>query len=522
LATANENAAPGDTIYLRGGIYDSPVLPVNSGKSGARISYRAYGREEVTIHNTSVMPGEYFYYGIALLGVSYITVDGINVDNPVGSIPEGKGRPLMITNGASYNEISNCDIDGNGDATIQWWRGDHGAAPVTHNWMHDCTIHHTGQLGASGSSVDDWGGMQIGVPDYDSESEHNTIENCVFYSGGHHNLETFTKYNVIRNCYFHHEGSMPNNTGLTPVYGPDSVPPAAEPNLWGNRNIQIYDGYNSDGVFNLLEGNRFGYAGPPPDDDGGDGLTITAPKNIIRYNYIFNSLNNGVLFKTGTDSYADNNRFYNNTIYKSGRYRNTGPQWQGYSFRWYGSYVRNGNVIINNIMNTYGGSVEMNTNSGSNRIENNWMTADGSPLFVNTDVSNPMSRINPDLRLRINSRCINRGIPLTATRAAGSNSVKLVVEDALFFQDGTWGSALTHGVTLFPDWIAIGTVDNVVQIKSIDYATNTITLMEPRNWSAQAPVWLYRNSSGEIVLYGSAPDIGASEYKGMPALIGIK
>jgi hypothetical protein len=28
-------------------------------------------------------------------------------------------------------------------------------------------------------------------------------------------------------------------------------------------------------------------------------------------------------------------------------------------------------------------------------------------------------------------------------------------------------------------------------------------------WSDGAPIWLYKNSSGQQVLYGTAPDLGA-------------
>jgi hypothetical protein len=72
---------------------------------------------------------------------------------------------------------------------------------------------------------------------------------------------------------------------------------------------------------------------------------------------------------------------------------------------------------------------------------------------------------------------------------------------------------LTHGVTLFPDWIAIGTVGNVVAIASINYATNTITLASPMTWNANDKIWLYKDSSGRLVLKGAAPDIGAHEFE---------
>ena len=96
---------------------------------------------------------------------------------------------------------------------------------------------------------------------------------------------------------------------------------------------------------------------------------------------------------------------------------------------------------------------------------------------------------------------------------SGSGSTTLKADDALYFQDGTWGSDLARGA-LHADWIAIGTVNNAVQISSINYATNTITMASPMTWASGAPIWLYRKSDGTRVLYGSAPDYGAHEYSG--------
>jgi hypothetical protein len=115
----------------------------------------------------------------------------------------------------------------------------------------------------------------------------------------------------------------------------------------------------------------------------------------------------------------------------------------------------------------------------------------------------------PDLRLKSSSGAINKGTHLTTARSSGSNSKILDVEDAMYFQDGTWGSILSD---IKPDWIAIGSVNNVVQIKSIDYKSNRITLASPSNWKDKDKVWLYRKSDGAIVLNGDFPDIGANEF----------
>jgi len=516
LNTANSNVSPGDTVYLRGGTYNTHIFPARSGDASNRITYTAYSGETPIIRNTTT-PYATYYHGIALTGRNYIKIIGVTVDNPINEVPLGKSRPLMITHGGSYNEIANCIIDGNGGGTIQIWKGNSDLGPeyaAKFNWIHDNYIIRTGSVS---TNCDDDGGMQIGVPAYDNVSGYNTIENNVFYAGGHHNLETYTKYNVIRNNIFHHEnGSFTAPNPPCPYRG-------GGPNgdQYGNRNIQIYDGYNED-KFNLIEGNKFGHSGQPPDDDGGDGFTLTAPKNIVRYNAIYNSQNNGILMKTGASSYADYNRIYNNTIYYSGSWYSGSGQWQGANFRWYGSYARVGNVIKNNILYSYGpggkdwtgGSATIYTD---NTVINNFCTdpqpgrcsANGNPLLVNPDISDPTSLTLPDLRLQSNSPAIDGGTHLTLAKGSGNNSTTLVVDDALYFQDGTWGSSLSN---IQADWIAIGSVDNVVQIKSINYSTNTITLKSPMSWSDRAKIWLYKKSDGERVLYGSAPDFGAYEF----------
>ena len=131
---------------------------------------------------------------------------------------------------------------------------------------------------------------------------------------------------------------------------------------------------------------------------------------------------------------------------------------------------------------------------------------------MNPDLTQPASKTLPDLRLQSSSEAIDRGTHLTATVGTGSNSSSLVVADAMYFQDGTWGSDLARGVTLFPDWISIGTVTNGVQISRIDYSSNTITLASSMTWSNGARIWLYKNSKGVGVLSGAAPDMGAYEY----------
>lgn len=515
LAYANSNLLPGDTVILREGTYNFHILPLRSGTREAPINYAAHENEVPVISNGTKTYATYFH-GLALPGKSWISIKGIHfVRNE--SATYHKTRLMEITGGSSYNEISNCVFDGKSEfCVVRIWDGkslpNPSGDPCIHNWIHDSTFKNIGELIVKNSDVDDVGGFYIGVPTYDNHSNYNTIEKCTFYGGGHHNLETYTKFNVIRSNFFHHEGSMPNNTGLDARFGPD------ENGMYGNRNIQIYDGHDSDGMFNLIEANRFGTSGPPPDDEGGDGLTITAPKNIIRYNYVFNALNNTVYFKYGGFSYPHHNRFYNNTLYKSGRYQNSnnitpGAYWQGALVRFHPNVVIRDTKLKNNIFYQFGGQDEIKiseTNIAGTGTEliNNWHTSQGNPGFVSTPITDVKSMAEPNLNLVAGSPAIDLGSALTTSLNRGANDLVLEVEDALYFQDGTWGSELAGHKA---DEIAIGTVDNRVRIASIDYNNHQITLSRPITWRKGDAIWISSISDGSRVLYGAGPDLGAFE-----------
>jgi hypothetical protein len=208
-------------------------------------------------------------------------------------------------------------------------------------------------------------------------------------------------------------------------------------------------------------------------------------------------------------------RVYNNNFYHNGfgdpsidtQFKHGLCIWSYWTYNnWPQNIVIKNNIVYNNYNEWRVGTSNILPQI---TYENNY---NQNPSFLNTDMSDKTSVVLPDLRLQLGSLCIDAGIHLTQTNGSGSNSKTLVVDDAKLFQDGTWGSALTHGVTHFPDWIAIGTVTNIVEIAAIDYKTNTITLAAPITWTDKAKIWLFSNSSGKRVLNGTAPDIGAHEY----------
>src|ERR1035441_4390115 len=98
----------------------------------------------------------------------------------------------------------------------------------------------------------------------------------------------------------------------------------------------------------------------------------------------------------------------------------------------------------------------------------------GTPAFVNPSLADMTSLTLPNLAPASSSAPqVDGGGPLTIAVGAGNNTATLVVADAMYFQDGTWGSDLARGVTFFPDLIAIGTMTNTLQISSVHPAPNT-------------------------------------------------
>ncbi len=585
VATANSNAAAGNTVYFRNGNYGAVTIqPVNSGTGiSNRIIFSAYTDETPTLTNGNP--------DVELSGNSYIVMNGFTFNNTTNII-------ARVENGANHNELVNNAFNntdgGNGlaasllymtgvtsptEASPQW---------VTHNWIHNNTFTVTGQaLGTGGLGCTDGGNDDVWIgSDYTAGVEsdnYNTFENNIMSHGPHMLLSTYGSYLVVRNNVMHNEpwssGCADNSqTGAYNSYTYSSSNPnySSYNGMFSHRNFQTSTDDTRTGTYILIEGNRLGYAGVNQANDGAEDLTIASPQNIVRYNFMYASMNPGILFKYQFSSGVGNgghggtyNRVYNNTFYQN-----------GYGYPWaltYGAKNCNmsycpwpesavsiylgcggtqtaggcgsglGNWLVNNIFYLSAGYTTFHydvldkgtPSTGWPEINavHNWCTgsqtstdgngnvgcsANGNPSFNNPDLTNPSSTTLPDLSEQSSSPTIDGGTYLTTATNAGNGSTTLTVADALYFQDGTWGSSLAKASaglcgTMRPDWIAIGTVTNVVQISVVSYGTynspaGTITLASPMTWSNGAPIWLYSKSDGAGVLVGAAPDYGASEY----------
>lgn len=580
LSTANSNAASGDLVYLRAGTYSSVgIAPSNSGTGSSLpstfIIFQAYTGETPTIALSSGYP-------INLGSINYVRINGITVT--VGT----NTYQSALLSGGSHNEIENCTFNSTDGyatsfyvATLATVSGTQGA---TYNWIHNNTFNTSGQAqGTGGVGCTDGGGDVFNIGHGYSSSypyevdDHNTVENNVFNHDPHAAIDSYGMYTVIRNNVFHNEPWSLASAACTSSATYPSTYSTSNPNYssyngyYGHRDFQITEDYGRTATYQLVEGNRAGYAGTNQANGGADDFDLAAPQNIVRYNFFYGAMNLGLRLKYGWGGGLGSggnggtyNRIYNNTIYQNGYgypYADSYPTpcdtsscpWGQSSI---GSENSNGNVVKNNILylsNSYtlrGWDVDAEgapSNGWSDLAYamNNWCSgpqtggdtdqngdtgcsATGNPNFNDPDLSNTSSTTLPDLTLQSGSPAIYAASYLTTATNSGTSSTTLTVADALYFQDGTWGSDLAKlsaglGGTFQADWIAIGSAANVVQISSVTYGTygnpaGTITLASPMTWSNGAHIWLYKKSDGTIVLNGSEPSYGASDYTGTGVL----
>ena len=480
MATANSNAAAGDTVYLRGGTYSTGLSPANSGTSTNRILFKAYNGEIPKISGEN--------NAINVQGKSYITIDGITTDG-------NKVFANMIS--ANHVWLLNCILINSTDMG-GWPTGIKMYNNSQYNKIVNCIIGHVGYATAT---PDDIGGV-ITMGDWGNPNDntsYNLLENNIIYHGGHHLIDLCSKNNIIRNNTFHNENWM-------------TMP--GSPNLFGNRGIIIEDDY-LDATWNVIEGNRFAFMGEAPDDGAQSGMSIRNKNTIIRNNmFFFNSATGLNMYTDGSGTYEARYEYiYNNVIYKNGSvatdyrykfgmlfdnvfgnnppipitnnsiknnlfYQNTGGD----------IYFYYTNPALQTILGNYYATASYNSNPLAAISGNTVSTA--NPMFVNINFPENIENINNfDFHLQSTSPAINSGVFLTTTTSVGTGSV-IQVADAGYFIDGF---GITNG-----DVIQLQGQSQTATITAINYTTNTITVDRKFNmdFRAGSKLGLFGHCSG--------------------------
>jgi len=231
-----------------------------------------------------------------------------------------------------------------------------------------------------------------------------------------------------------------------------------------------------------------------------------ATNNIVRFNFAQN-LNGGGSGFGGPGDSVPNTYVYNNTMAIEHVQASNGTCLM-FQIGAPNSASRN-NICYNSTSGywspTYNGDIG-HTGNGDIAYTTAWGGSWGSPYSSEATYAT-LKNVDPnfanyptDATLSAGSGAIGTGVALTTVASGDSGSgTSLVVNDAGFFQ--SYASSA--------DCVSVTTVSNHVCITAIDYGTNTITLASGVSRSHGDSVWLYSDSTGRQVLFGTAPNVGA-------------
>ena len=267
IAKANSILGPGDSVYIRKGIYTDVIEPQKSGTPLQPIVYKKYSNDDVIIQGR---PKEKLVVNIGGLCTdwqpkSYIIVDGLQIERGAGTLLNTPQALISIYGrGSKHNVIRNCTLVGTEQPLLSAW--DQG----------------------KGLRV---GGISI------SESSNNIIENNIIknmtYIGVMIGGLPWPRFNIIRNN--HIKNIVQDGIHIGTPLGNDSILGLLieDNEIHGSL---ISDGIQANGCFNDEESkNCVGVSGV-----------------IVRNNRIYNNAENSIDLK-GTRHWV----IGNNVLYES-------------------------------------------------------------------------------------------------------------------------------------------------------------------------------------------------------------
>jgi len=505
IGKANSTLIAGDIVYIKAGTYKQQIRPANSGSAGNYITYKNDNNDLVTITDVGT--------GINLDNRQYIKIDGITLNGfEIGNNARIK-RFLNMQNG-SYNIIQNCLFQ----YCVGW------AGVYLRDSDHNKFVNNVFKY--CGNWAQDKGDMLVIL-----HSSFNLFEGNDLSFGGH-TLADFTSYfNVIRNNYWHN--GWERNLGLD---GNTKYDKSTE-----DRNKRKIGG------FNLFENNILTKASKASDDPTPPTMKIQGRGQIVRRNLFYNNIGEGftgatrlpkipevllikiyqnVFYKNGSftwrmtdygtaykaeynqEALTNNNIFKNNVCYKNGSSYEVWANLLETSKR-AGNDPLNNNQFVGNcvLKNTPGQAIIYYKGIGTKSIPwyqsnypNNYSNnIEKNPLFVDANAG------TPDFHLQANSPCIDAGVFLTKTTAAGSGT-KIEVEDPGYFSDGF--DIIKGDIIQLEGQVQTARIVNINYALDTDnrpvYTDNIITLDRALIWS--------KGQGVSLAYQGSGPDIGAYEY----------
>lgn len=488
-AASSSQVKPGDTVYIRAGVYNEYIQQNISGSSSAPITYENYPGEKPIITGT----GSWRWH---ILEQSYITIKGLTFQNFGDGGIQIRTRKDSITN----VKILNCTFENQ--------------FPVDENGAK--TIHVT----TAGTSFN---------------LDNIVIANNNFFnvdSGPHPSIQVAgnaQKVSIVNNVVAGTSSIVIGIAGRTDIGQPDNIL------IKGNHILNhgfldiANENNNSPGIYLDAAGNNIVIENNVI-HDGVRGIMLSAEPvasslvtqhAIVRWNVLYNNtemnIKLGVGNSTANCAHSGELKYgavVHNTLHSEsgaptnihlacGEYlrvknnilTHTSPQ-TAFHYRFANGTVNPATWQLNhNLFHStgatktfqWGSTLYTSLSSYQTAVSQDQNSLTGNPLFA--DIGQDDFTLNGDSTAR------DAGGWLTQTNGSGSGKV-IPVNEAWYFSDGL---GLQDG-----DLIHVGSNDPV-RIVNVDYANNLVTVDQSIAWQDQ--------NSVSYVFKGNAPDIGAFEFE---------
>jgi hypothetical protein len=174
---AVDQASTGDTVHVRGGVYNERVTSHSSGSAGSPLTLKNYADETAVIDGTGFTVGSGWDALVTLNGQDHITVEGLEIrnmitaeknHNPIGVLVSSDSKGIVLRKLRIHDIETNYTGKNGGDAHGVAVYGDSGSGSISNIVIDGVEIYDC-RLGSSESMV-----LNGNVEDF-------TVKNCTVH-----------------------------------------------------------------------------------------------------------------------------------------------------------------------------------------------------------------------------------------------------------------------------------------------------------------------------------------------------
>ncbi len=522
LARANTNLKPGDKVILLSGVYTkTPINPTNSGVDEKAICYISSKKHEAIFRDIESLPESCGTTAIFMDRKSHISIDGIKVLGGKRWIVSQESSHIRIENCHFENASGwqNCRLENSGDGfeiignyfnggtdLVSLDGGDNHL--VENNFFGDAEHTSLAVFGVRKTIIRNntfrnrrWRCMEVESRRKDDfrRSEYNLIENNIFDFSPGDAIQYAGNHSILRkNIFLHCLSGM----GWANYLGSEVGGKKRSPEAWNNKSNRFYNnviaecGTNEKVLALIGEARAAGIDVAENVSDSGYGMTFAtnlfnpSVKGAHEASYGDLVIVNNIFYMNRNDKYLEDKKGMKHepTVQVAFDW-NASPEFG----RFWGNFFWGGkkSTKIFYFCDAVYAKPVFHRNSTILEFEEkylDWADAneEKNPSFVAPNKG--------DFHLKKDSPCIDVGVPLTKTVAAGSGR-KILVADSLFFTDG-------YGIAN-PDIIRVG--NSVAMIVEVDYVLNILSVENDISWE--------KGDAVSLDYVGKGSDVGAFELK---------